>query len=128
MASLVTDTGAWLAFFRNEDCSAFEIGLGAGILEIPALVKLELLGNVLGSKERKQLEEILSGVPTLGLSEDHFLRAARLKADLEEKGIRLSARDSHILQCARDRNAVLLSDDPLFTKIQDSTAVKVQMW
>lgn len=128
MARIVTDTNAWLAYFRNEECSFFEISLSAGILEIPALVKLELLGNVLSNKERKALEELLSGVPTIGLNEDHFLRAAKLKADLQEKGISISARDSHIIQCAIDRDAILLSNDPLFIKIQDSTTVKVQMW
>lgn len=128
MAKIITDTNAWLAYFRNEECALFEMGLSAGVLEIPALVKLELLGNVLTPKERKALEELLSGVPTVGLSDEHLTRAAKFKAEMREKGISLSARDSHILQCAKDREAILLSNDPLFIKIQESTAVKVQMW
>jgi predicted nucleic acid-binding protein len=115
-------------FFRGGECTLLEAGLAAGVVEIPALVKIELLGNVLGAKERKALEQALADLPVIGLDLAHLERAARLKAQLAEWGTAVSARDAHVLQCAKDRQAILISADPLFLRIQKSAGVKVQMW
>ncbi len=123
----VTDTTPWVAFFQGESCPFLETALLAGTVEIPALVKLEVLGNALG-RERKNLEKIFSNLSLKGTDPEHFTRAARLKATLEEKAIFLSARDAHILQCALDGDGLLISNDPLFARIQKSTGVRVQMW
>lgn len=103
------------------------MGLEAGTLEIPAMVKLELLGNLLAPKERKALEQMLDPLPVLGLDSGHLARAAKLKAELREQGISVNARDAHVLQCAKDRDAILISNDPLFMRIQKSAGVRVQM-
>jgi predicted nucleic acid-binding protein len=127
MALLVSDISPWIEFFRGERSSLLEMGLEAGTLEIPAMVKIELLGNVLAPKERKALEQVLEPLPVLGSGPEHLTRAARLKAALQEQGISLSARDAHVLQCAKDRDAILISNDPLFLRIQKSAGVRVQM-
>lgn len=128
MSRLVTDASPWIDYFAGSECSILEAGLLASAVEIPALVKTELLGNVLSAKDRKALERALEAVPVVGTEASHFLRAARLKAALGELGISLSARDAHVLQCALDRGAVLISRDPLFSRIQKSSGVRVQMW
>ena len=127
MALLVSDISAWIDFFRGESSSLLEMGLEAGTLEIPAMVKVELLGNMLAARERKALEQVLEPLPVLGLDDDHLTRAAKLKAELQEQGISISARDAHVLQCAKDRGAILISNDPLFLRIQKSAGVRVQM-
>jgi predicted nucleic acid-binding protein len=128
MDLLVTDASPWIAFFREEPCPLFEAALRAGILALPALVKLELLGNPLGGRERKALEQALESVPVIGFSETHLLRAARLKATLDAQGIAISARDAHVIQCAKDAGGALLSRDPLFGRIQKSAGVRVEIW
>lgn len=128
MALLVSDASPWVEFFAGRDCGLLETGLEAGIVEIPALVKIELLGNVLSAKDRKSLEQVLEPLPVLGLDPDHLLRAGKLKAALQEMGLAISARDAHVLQCAKDREAILISNDPLFLRIQKSAGVRVQMW
>ena len=128
MATVVTDLTPWLAFFGGENCLPLELALQANALEIPALIKLEMLSAPMGKKERAALEKALSLLPTLELDKNHLLAAAMLKADLEEKGEFISVRDAHILQCAIDRNAILLSRDALFARLQDSTGVRIQLW
>lgn len=128
MSLFVTDSSPWIAYFQGEDCAILETGLMVGAVGIPALVKVELLGNVLSAKDRKVLEKALESLPVLGLEPEHFLRAAKLKADLQEKGCSISARDAHILQVAIDQGAILISSDPLFQRIQKSAGVRVQMW
>lgn len=127
MALLVSDISPWIDFFSGERSSLLEMGLEAGTLEIPAMVKIELLGNVLIPKDRKALEQVLEALPVLGTEPEHLLRAAKLKAGLQEQGISISARDAHVLQCAKDRDAILISNDPLFLRIQKSAGVRVQM-
>jgi predicted nucleic acid-binding protein len=128
MAVMVTDSTPWIAFFKGEDCPILEAGLDASIIELPALVKVELLGNRLPAKERKNLEEALSRIPLVEVSSEHLSRAGKLKADLTAHGFELSARDAHILQSALDRQAILLTNDPLFHRMQDSSGVRTQMW
>jgi predicted nucleic acid-binding protein len=128
MDLLVTDASPWVAFFREEFCPLFEAAMKAGILALPALVKVELLGNPLGGRERKALEAALESVPVLGLDEAHLLRAARLKATLDTQGVLISARDAHVIQCAKDAGGALLSRDPLFARIQKSAGVRVEIW
>jgi predicted nucleic acid-binding protein len=127
MALLVTDISPWIDFFNGVPSSLLEMGLEAGNLEIPAMVKLELLGNSLAPKERRALEQVLEPLPIVGLDPDHLIRAAKLKAELLEQGISINARDAHVLQCAKDRDAILISNDPLFIRIQKSAGVRVQM-
>jgi len=127
MALLVSDISPWIDFFGGEPSPLLEMGLEAGTLEIPAMVKVELLGNVLAPKERKALEQVLEPLSVLGCDPEHLTRAAKLKAGLQEQGIAVSARDAHVLQCAKDRNAILISNDPLFLRIQKSAGVRVQM-
>lgn len=128
MALLVTDASPWLDYFAGKDCPILEAGLMAGAVEMPALVKVELLGNVLSAKDRKAFESALASIPTVGTDSEHYVRAARLKASLQEKGVALSARDAHILQCALDRDGILISNDPLFGRIQKTAGVRVQIW
>lgn len=127
MALLVSDISPWIDFFSGRRSSLLEMGLEAGTLEIPAMVKIELLGNVLAPKDRKSLEQVLAPLVVLGSDPEHLTRAAKLKAELQEQGISISARDAHVLQCAKDRDAILISNDPLFLRIQKSAGVRVQM-
>lgn len=128
MIKIVADASAWIAYFEPSGCPFLDFALGSGQVGIPALVKLEILGNLLDKKERLFLEEFMSNIPVLGINEGHFSRAAKLKTKLAGQSIFLSARDCHVLQCALDEGAMLLSKDSLFREIQESAAVRVQIW
>lgn len=126
-ASLVADTSAWIAYFAGAGCLLLEQALLAGNVEIPALVKLELLGNSLDDQTRHALEAALSSIPVVSADSSQCERAGRLKAKLLDEGYAISVRDAHVLQSALDRGGMLLSDDPLFVDVQNSAGLKVQM-
>lgn len=128
MSKVVTDATPWLAYFSEENCVPLELALGAGSIAVPPLVEVELLGNLLAPKDRKSLQELLGPLTIANLHPEHWQRAGLLKAQLAEKNVFLSARDAHVVQCAIDQEAVLLSSDPLFWEIQKSTGVTVQIW
>ena len=128
MIRVVTDASPWIAYFSGERCAPLELALAAGAAVVPPLVQVELLGNRLPPRERRALEELFAPLVPRGFHPEHWTRAGALKAELEGQGIFLSARDVHVLQCAIDEQAVLLSSDPLLNSVQKSTGVAVQMW
>lgn len=128
MAALVADTSAWVAYLGGETIPLLEAALAAGIVQMPALVITELLGNDIPRRERHELEEMLGSLPLLGANAAHYSRAGATKAELAKKGINMSARDAHIFQCALDVKGVLLSRDPLFRHPALSSLVPVQVW
>lgn len=127
MIRVVTDATPWLTYFSGEGCPPLELALAAGAACVPPLVTTELLGNQLSPLNRRQLEELLGPITIQNLHPEHWSRAGQLKAELEKQGQFLSARDVHILQCAIDEQAVLLSADPLLLGLK-SSGVTVQMW
>lgn len=128
MIRVVTDSTPWIALLNGGDCPPLELALAAGVASVPPMIQAELLGNPLSLKERNSLEALLKPLVPEALHPEHWPRAGQLKAQLAEGGLFLSVRDAHLLQCAIDQQAVLLSSDPLFREIQKSTGVSVQMW
>jgi predicted nucleic acid-binding protein len=124
---IVTDATPWIAYFSGEGCPPLELALSAGAVVVPPLVCTELLGNSLGTRERKLFEDLLLPLTPPALHPEHWSRAGQLKAQLEKQNQFLSARDVHVLQCAIDEQAVLLSADPLLKGLK-STGVTVQIW
>ena len=115
---LVTDTSIWAAFFRGEECHLLEQGLKAGNIGVPALVKLEVLSSPAGNREKKSLAELMASLPTLGLDDLHITRAAQLREKCFRRGLNVSARDCHVLQCALDQKGILLARSPRFADIE----------
>lgn len=128
MANVITDATPWIAYLSGKDSAILELALAAGSVRVPPLVAVELLGNKLPFRERKALSSVIEPLVLGDLPAGHWSRAAELKARLDQLDISVSARDAHILQCALDQNALLISDDPLFLKIQKTTGVQVQIW
>lgn len=125
MAIVVADTSAWVAYLRGEGMERLELALEAASLKLPAMVKLELLGSPLSKKERKNLEYLLAQIPVISLESGQASRAAEMKADLEGLGINISARDAHILQCAKDEKALFLTSDPLFLRLEKVCGLRI---
>ncbi|RYZ95347.1 MAG: type II toxin-antitoxin system VapC family toxin [Proteobacteria bacterium] len=128
MNALIADTSAWIAYFGGEEVPLLEASLTAGLVLLPALVATELLGNRLTKKDRFDLEQVLGAVPSVGLDAKHFVRAGRLKGELADHGLAISARDAHVIQCAIDRRALILSRDPLYRHPTLSSLVQAQIW
>lgn len=127
MDSVIADTSAWVAFFHGDPSETLELALEACRLELPSLVKLELLGAPFTSQERKKLEDALALLPVIVFDEAQILKAAELKASLETKGYFMSARDAVLLQCVLDRNALLLTKDPLFLSLEKTCNLRISM-
>lgn len=127
MDPVIADTSAWVAFLRGEWAATFELSLEACRLELPSLVKLELLGAPMSAQCRKKLEDALAPLPLISLDDFHARKAAELKASLEERGIFLNARDAALLFCVLDRNALLLTRDPLFLSLEKTCNLRISM-
>lgn len=127
---IVIETSAWASFFEGNEVPTLELALQAGGAVLPALVLTELLSNQLSAKERSQLVDLLSRLsvyPDEKNHQAHYVRAGKLKSELEMRGVRLSARDAHVAQCAIDVKGVLLTRDSFFLELQKYAGVPVQM-
>lgn len=127
VTAVIADTSAWVCFFRGEKADILELALESGRVEVPSIVKLELLASPMSVQNRKRLEEALSSLPSIALDDEMARRAAELKASLESKGHLLNARDAFLLQCVLDRNALFLTTDPLFRSLQKTCNLRISM-
>lgn len=127
MAALVVESTALIQYLRGEENTLLELGLEAMALQLPPLVYTELMGNPIHAKERASIEQLFQKIPLCEVDRGHFERSAKLKAALEARGMHLSARDAHIVQCALDQDALLLTKDPFFAELTKYCGVKVQL-
>lgn len=127
VAVLVVETSAWVAFLNGQEDALLEMGLASGQVAVPPLAITELLGQPLPERQRKELERLLALLPVCAADAEHFQRAAKLKAELEARGLSLSARDAHFAQCALDLGAVLVTKDPFFLELQRFSGLKVNL-
>ncbi len=125
MAIVVADTSAWVFYLNGGSSDSLELALAAGSLALPMLVKLELLSVPVNKKQRKSLESLFQRLPVLGLAPEHIGYAAKMKADLETKGIRISARDAHVLQCVLDCDALFLTKDPFWAGLEKACGLRI---
>ena len=125
MSALVVDTSSWVTYFAHTASSVIDEALAEGRGYLPPVVAAELLSGRMTSRQREQLEAFLVDLPLCDQSVEHWMRVGRLRALLSLKGIRVSTPDAHIAQCALDLNASLLSEDYIFPKIAQKTALQL---
>ncbi len=117
MSALVVDTSSWIAWLAGGGSPLVDEALEEGRLHLPLVVAAELSSGSLNAAERAELEDMLSDLPPVGQTFDHWCRVGRLRSDLREKGLSVSTPDAHVAQCALDVGGLLLSEDAVFAKI-----------
>ena len=90
----------------------------------PPMVVAELLSGVRAA-DRLAVLDLLTDLELVPTSFSHGIAVGDLRATLKRSGLTVSTPDAHVAQCALDRDALLLSDDAIFTRIAGATARRV---
>lgn len=125
MSALVVDTSAWIAWLAGGGSPLVADALEEGRLHVPVVVAAELLSGRLSAEERAELESLLSDLPPLGSSLEHWFRVGRLRSELRARGLSVSTPDAHVAQCALDAGGLLLTEDRVFEKIAGAVPLRL---
>ncbi len=122
---MLVDTSVWIDFFRGETIRVLEEALAAHIVILSPIVVAELISGTPNPQERRAIEDLVSDLPLHETPWAHWIRVGLLRRRLQNRGLAVSTPDSHIAQCALDRDALLLTRDEVFWKIADSEELRV---
>lgn len=125
MNALIVDTSSWISYFRGDGHPDIDQALADSRLWLPPLVAAELLSGVLKPLERRNLIELLRELPLCDTGFDHWARVGNLRSQLLKKGAKVSTPDAHIAQCTLDLNGLVLSEDKIFRRIAELTALRL---
>ena len=89
MSALVVDTSSWIAWLAGGGSALIGEALEEGRLHLPLVVAAELLSGRLDSAERAGLEDMLSDLPPLGQTLEHWCRVGRLRCELRARSLGL---------------------------------------
>ena len=119
MSGLVVDTSAWIEWLAGRTfagASAIDESLDAGLVRVPPVVVAELLSAPLRPTQRRELASFLGDLTLVATSFEHWRRVGELRAELSARGLTMSTPDAHVMQCALDEGARLLTRDAVFAK------------
>ena len=124
MSGVVVDTSAWIDFFAGRPTERLEEALRLGSVALTPVVVAELLSGVRG-RDRAAMIDLLADLELVATPLAHWIAVGDLRATLARRGLSVSTPDAHVAQCALDMDALLLSQDAVFTRIADATALRV---
>ena len=124
MSAVVVDTSVWIDFFAGRPTERLEEALRLGSVTVPPVVVAELLSGVRG-RHRAAMIDLLTDLELSATPLTHWIAVGDLRATLARHGLTVSTPDAHVAQCTLDRDALLLSQDAVFTRIADATALRV---
>ena len=125
MSALLVDTSVWISYFSGSPEEGLDIALKEARVYLSPVVAAELLSGRLSSRQRKQLLDFFEELPICGLTLEHWIDVAALRAQLFRKGLSVSAPDAHIAQSAMELNAELMTTDKIFTRIAKVTPLRL---
>jgi predicted nucleic acid-binding protein len=122
--AVVVDTSVWIEFFGGRATPRLEEALEVGSIVTPPIVVAELLSGV-KPRDRESILELLRDLETAATPFSHWVAVGDLRLSLQKRGLSVSAPDAHVAQCALDRDALLLSQDGIFTTISAFVPLRV---
>lgn len=125
MSGVVVDTSVWIDFLAGLSTPPLEEGLSQGSVILPPLVVAELVSGARRERERAAIEYLIEKIPVHETPLAHWMRVGELRRGLRDKGLSVSTPDAHVVQCALDRDAVLLSRDAVFARIARLTPLRL---
>lgn len=111
------DSNILIGFLRGHLMSAYELLMGsdASLFKVPAVVKAELLVGAEKSsrpdKERLRVESLLLPFEIIPFDETCAAHYAKIRADLERKGLTIGGNDYLIAATALAHGAVLVTNN-----------------
>lgn len=125
VSGVVADTSVWIDFLRGSSVPALDEALRNSLAVLPPLVVAELITGARLKNERKAIEHLIGRLSVHETPLIHWIHVGELRRFLKDKGVSVSTPDSHVAQCALDRDAILLSRDSVFSHIARLTPLRV---
>ena len=123
--SVAADTSSLIAFFAGEngpDTVQITEALRNGQIALPPIVLTELLSD---KKSFSTLSAVVSAWPLLDISEDYWLRAAKMRSELIAKGYKPKVPDTLIAQSCIDHDVALITRDGDFRHFTKHCGLKL---
>jgi predicted nucleic acid-binding protein len=129
---VLLDTSAWALYLRARGPAelkrAVQLALDAGQVATCWVVKSELLIGSRDAEAFATLLDVLAAVPDLPVTEESWLRAARLGYELRKQGLLVALPDLLIAQCVISAGSVLWHADSDFENIKRLTDLQTRYW
>lgn len=122
---VVADTSAWIEFLAGKPVPLLEDALRHGTVVLPSIVVAELVSGARRPRDRAAIADLLGDLPLHETPLEHWIRVGELRLHLRAKGLSVSTPDAHVAQCALDREAMLLSQDAVFSRVARLTALRL---
>lgn len=127
MSDVVVDTSVWIEFLAGRPAVRMEAALAAGAVVVPPIVVAELVSGARAGRERTALVAVLRDLEIHETPFDHWVRVGELRKRLSRQGEAISTPDAHVVQCALDRGALLLSRDRVFARVARHEPLHVEL-
>ena len=124
MSAVVVDTSAWIDYFGGRPAERLDEAMQTGVVVVPPIVVCELLSGV-KARDRGALLELLADLEVAAASFTHWVAVGDLRAALQRRGLAVSTPDALVAQCALERDALLLSQDAVFTRMAAFVPLRV---
>jgi predicted nucleic acid-binding protein len=129
----LVDTSIWLEVFpprsRSQELRERIDGLLAGdLVATTGMVRLELLSGARSQDEWEKLDERLSALHLLPVTEEHWQEAARMGFQLRRQGITMPFTDLLIGAVAMKADVILVHRDRHFDLIASRLPLKVESY
>src|SRR3990170_856265 len=122
---VLVDTSAWICFFSRKGFEEIKKSisnlLDKNRIAIMGPILIELIQGCRTEKEKENLNEVLSGIHLLRITDEIWHSASEIAFDLRRKGITVSAIDSIIAAVAIKYDVPLLHRDGDFDLISQHT-------
>ena len=125
MNVLLVDTSSWITFLRGSPHAELEVALKEGRVYLSPVVVAEILSSFRPESKRKNFIQFLKELPLCETGFDHWVRVGSLRTALASRGLVVSTPDAHIAQCALDLDGYLMSEDAIFARIAEVTALRL---
>lgn len=125
MSEIVADTSEWIELLAGRPAPQLVQALTSGNVVLPPLVIAELVAGAETKSGATAIDSLVEQLPLLETDRFHWKRVGELRRFLRSKGVSISTPDSHVAQCALDRDAVLLARDAIFAKVAKHTALRL---
>ena len=117
---IIPDTCAWIDYFRPGTAilgQLLERAISAGTAYICGPVLYELVQGTRSEKEKSALNNALGALPFLEMTEELWIKAGQLSADLRKKGKTIPFSDILIAILAIEHDLAVLTIDEHFQEI-----------
>ena len=115
---VLIDTSVWVELLRHSIHplrAAVDQLLSDDLARLCGPIAAELMQGATTAKDLAAVEALASAIPSLSISENHWLRAGRLGQKLRAKGVTVGLLDCYLAEAALAHDAAIFSLDHHFS-------------